>query len=231
VSYCVRVAGNGPTFGVGSYQLTVSYNLSNGTIVGPVTGLLDPESGLNDTLGSALSLPSRLVNGQKPDARFDYTVKSSISSGQDVDFYRVRAPDGAGQKMNVLVWGLEATRLLPKVEVFDSAGNLVPATLLANENGTFSVEVTNVVSGGTYSIKVGGLSRREPRHRQLLPRRGLHQSAPGRADDVRERAADGGRPDAGGYADRLPEPVVPVHPVGLGGGPGRSSVGHLQRRR
>ncbi len=38
-TYYIRVAGNGGAFGVGSYQLTTSLNLSDGTVLGPVLGL------------------------------------------------------------------------------------------------------------------------------------------------------------------------------------------------
>jgi hypothetical protein len=162
-TYYLRVGGNGdPAFGVGSYKLTVSYQLSNGTLLGPLSGLtgglLGLETGLNDTLNAALQLPSNLVNGSKPDARFDYTAKASISTAQDVDYYKVQAPTGAGQKMNVLVWALEANKLLPRIDVYAADGSLVPSTLLANENGTFSVEVPNATSGATYFVKVSALA-------------------------------------------------------------------------
>jgi hypothetical protein len=166
LEYFVKVSSNtaipNNPFAVGAYNLSTTYSLSNGNILGPILGtvggLLDLESGLNDTLNAALQLPSRLVNGQKPDARFDYAYKASISTSSDVDYYKVVAPTGSGQKMNVLVWALEPNRLLPRVDVYNSAGTLVPSTLLANENGTFSVEVPGVTSGGTYYVKVSALA-------------------------------------------------------------------------
>jgi hypothetical protein len=162
-TYYVRVAGNGdPAFGVGGYKLNVSFQLSNGTILGALSGLtgglLDAESGLNDALNTAVQLPSGLVNGNKPDARFNYTTKASISSSQDVDYYKVQAPVAAGQKLNVIVWALEPNGLLPRLDVYDANGVLVPSTLLANENGTFSVEVDNAVAGGVYYVKVSALT-------------------------------------------------------------------------
>jgi hypothetical protein len=48
--------------------------------------------------------------------------------------------------------------LLPRVDVFDPTGNAVRFTLLANENGNFSVEVPNVPSGGSYYVKVSAQS-------------------------------------------------------------------------
>jgi len=160
-TYTVRVAGNNNTaFAVGGYKLDVSLNLANGAVLsllGSGGGLLDLENGVNDLLNTALALPSTL--GPKPDARFDYTYKASIRSGGDVDYYKVVAATGVTgtQKMNVLVWALEPNGLHPKVDVFDAAGNPVAAPLLANENGTFSVEVENTTPGATYYVKVGAL--------------------------------------------------------------------------
>jgi hypothetical protein len=160
-TYTVRVAGNTNTaFAVGGYKLDVSLNLANGSIVsllGSGGGLLNLENGVNDLLNTALALPSSLT--PKPDARFDYTYKASIGSGGDVDYYKVRAATGVTgtQKMNVLVWGLEPNGLHPKVDVFDASGNPVAAQLLANENGTFSVEVENTTPGATYFVKVSSL--------------------------------------------------------------------------
>jgi hypothetical protein len=168
-NYYIRVAGNSGTgFGVGSYQLDVAYSLANGTVLSVVNGLgsvaglggalLSLEDGLDNVVGTALSLPSQA--GPTTDDRFDYTYRASISSSTDVDYYKVTAPAASAtgtQKMNVLVWGLEQNRLVPKVEVFDAANKPVPAKLLANEFGTYSVEIANSTPGATYYVKVSAL--------------------------------------------------------------------------
>src|SRR5207302_884305 len=60
-------------------------------------------------------------------------------------------------KMNVIVWALEPNGLHPRVDVFDAAGNAAASQLLANENGSFSVEVENTTPGATYYVKIGAL--------------------------------------------------------------------------
>src|SRR5207247_223881 len=90
-TYTVRVAGNTATaFAVGGYKLDVSLNLANGSVLSLLGGggLLGLENGLNDLLTTALSLTSNAA-GDKPDARFDYTYKASISTASDVDYYKV----------------------------------------------------------------------------------------------------------------------------------------------
>jgi hypothetical protein len=151
-TYYVRVSSNSSTFGVGSYNLTASFKLSDGSILAPIVNPLLTTVG--HTLSAATQLTSVLVNGQKPDARFDYTAKAGINSSREVDYFKVVAPSAAGQKMNVLVWPLPSSNLLPRVDVYDASGNAVQFTLLANENGNFSVEVPNVPSGGSYYVEV-----------------------------------------------------------------------------
>jgi hypothetical protein len=158
LSYSIRVGdGNNPTFGVGAYNLTVSIQLSNGSILSTLlpSGLL---GAVGHTLAAATQLPSQLLNGQKPDARFDYTAKATINSGTTADYYKVKAPSAVGQKMNVLVWALPGSSLLPRVDVYDANGNSLPATVLANENGSFSVEWDTVPAGSSYYIKVSALN-------------------------------------------------------------------------
>ena len=72
----------------------------------------------------------------------------------DVDYYKVIAPSATGQKMNVLVWPLPSSNLLPRVDVYDASGNALRLTLLANENGTFSVEVRTSRRPASYYVKV-----------------------------------------------------------------------------
>jgi hypothetical protein len=158
-TYYVRVDGSTNTlFGVGGYKLNISYQLADGSIVGGlpiVGGLLNGEVGTDDLL----ALQSMFGLGNKSDARFDYSYRSSIASPSDVDTYQVKAATGqAGtQKMNVLVWALEQNGLHPKVEVYDADGNAVVSQLLANENGTFSVEVNNTTPGATYRVRISAL--------------------------------------------------------------------------
>jgi hypothetical protein len=153
LSYYIRVSGDSSTFGVGSYNLTASLKLSDGSIIAaPILNSL--LSVVGHTLTTATQLPSLLLGGQKPDARFDYTAKANLGSGTETDYFKVTSPSAAGQKMNVLVWPLASSGLLPRVDVYDGGGNPIPATLLANENGYFSIEVDNVAASRAYYVKV-----------------------------------------------------------------------------
>ncbi len=157
-TYYARVsAADGSVFGVGGYQLNTSFQY-----LGVVTGLLGPllpivdDGHGNDILSNATALLS--PPKPAPDARFQYTERATLSDVWDVDYYKVLAPAATDtQKLNVIVWGTDQTPVAPRVDVFDASGNPLPAVVLANANGTFSVELANTTPGAAYYLKVSAL--------------------------------------------------------------------------
>jgi hypothetical protein len=153
--YYVKVTNNAiPPFGIGSYRLSVTYQYADGTTTALQSTAPCPVSDnhTNDTITTATNIPPR--KGNLLDARFDFMYRGVICDSPDVDYYKVQAPSVTGtQKLNVLVWSLDG-RLVPKIEVFDAYYRPIAFQLLANEDGTFSVEVPNVIPGATYFIKV-----------------------------------------------------------------------------
>jgi hypothetical protein len=151
-TYTIRVDNSAAAFAVGSYQLTVDY-LTLGSLLAPVTNLLAPilDGGTNDSLGQATAL--------SPDARFDYIYRGSIENSSDVDYYKIRAPiSTVPEDLNVIAWGIDTTPLNPQLHVFDGAGNPVAYQVLANDGGTFSLQIQNAASGATYYVQVTGRS-------------------------------------------------------------------------
>jgi hypothetical protein len=153
--YYLKVDGARPdAFGVGSYRVTVD-TIAGNVPVPLLSSLLNPVTdALNDTLATATDLS---LDGPPPDRRFDATHRAAISSSSDVDNYRVRAPAASGSaplNLNVMVWGLDAAPLSPRVRVFDAAGNPVAFQVLANEAGLFSVQVLGVRPGADYYVQV-----------------------------------------------------------------------------
>jgi len=149
-TYTIRIDNSSSSFAVGSYQLTVDY-LTVGSLLAPITNLLAPilDGGSNDSLGSATAL--------SPDARFDYVYRGSIENSSDVDNYKIRAPiSSVPEDLNVITWGIDTTPLDPQLHVFDAAGNPVAFQVLANDGGTFSLQIQNVASGATYYVQVTG---------------------------------------------------------------------------
>ncbi len=162
--YYVSITGNnaGNSFHIGSYVLKVVYLYANGTTSegngnsSNTDMYVGDDNHTNDTIDVATNIPTRA--GNKPDARFDFVYTGRLRDATDIDFYKVKAPSASGQKLNVVLWGLAPDAPAPKVEVFDAAYQPVAATLLSNQDGTFSVEVANVTGGCNYFIKVSALN-------------------------------------------------------------------------
>lgn len=155
-NYFVEVEGaTNDAFGIGGYQLTVDGVTLNAAL-SPVASLLEPtlDLRLNDTLATATDL----LLGERPtDRRFDYTYRGVIEDNEDTDFYRLRAPAADGSaplNLNVMVWGLDADPLDPRVRVFDADGRPVAFQVLANEAGLMSVQVLGVTPGADFYIQV-----------------------------------------------------------------------------
>jgi hypothetical protein len=157
-TYYVRVEGaTGDVFGIGSYQLAVD-GLTANAVLSPIMSVVNPllDLHLNDTLAAATNLLP-IWGNNPPDQRFDYTYRGAIEDGKDTDYYRVhsRAATGtAPMNLNVLVWGLDASPLDPRVHVYDAAGNPVAFQVLANEAGVMSVQVLGVTPGADYYVQV-----------------------------------------------------------------------------
>jgi hypothetical protein len=160
-TYYVKVqGGTGDVFGVGSYQLQVHGVPLVGTVTGAVTGTAQGATGLlnndlhtNDSILTASLLPPLFT---RTDSYLTYAYRASISDHDDVDYYRIQAPQvAAGQPdvLTVTVWGLDNNGLLPAASVYDAAGKPVSAQVLVNENGTYTLQVANAVPGATYFVK------------------------------------------------------------------------------
>jgi hypothetical protein len=156
-TYTVKVAGaTEDVFGIGAYRLVADAALLGGTL--PVLpALLSPvvDLVLNDTLLTATKLLGGATGA--PDARFDAHYRGAIESGRDVDFYQIRSPltsPGGPTNLNVIVWGLDANALDPRIRLFDASGRPVAFQVLANDDGTMSVQLQNVAPGQVYYIQV-----------------------------------------------------------------------------
>lgn len=175
----LRVEGaTGDEFGIGAYGLAVTYD---GTSTVPAANLdavlKSDRAGLNpNDLALLLLDPSGALvqdDHHKDDdvaaaVRLDttpgfaqfthYEAIGSISDAGDVDTYRIRAakPD-AGQPvvLTAIVHALDDSGIAPRIALLD--GELltpVPARVLANGDGTFTIQATGLKDGGNYYLRV-----------------------------------------------------------------------------
>jgi hypothetical protein len=73
----------------------------------------------------------------------------------DVQYEHVRVPTGSGlTTLTATVSARQAGAAAPIVTVLDSSGQTVPAQVLENANGTYSLQVVGVTPGAVYTVGV-----------------------------------------------------------------------------
>jgi predicted Zn-dependent protease len=83
-----------------------------------------------------------------------YSTLATLRDASDVDFYRVRVPS-SGDALTVNVRALNPAALAPVVQLYDEDRHAVAATVLANGNGTYTVQLPNAVAGqDCYYVRV-----------------------------------------------------------------------------
>ncbi len=178
--YYLRVeAAAGATVKVGRYGLAVTFDSLNrvapattaGVLRGPYNAVttedlitlfrnptavtFNDDAGTNDTAPFATTLPTAL--GFPANTR--YRTTAGISPAADADFYRVRSPRAPSGSLVVLTATVRAVApngAVQRIEVYDARQVRVPATLLSNGNGTFTVQATGLAANTDYYVRVGG---------------------------------------------------------------------------
>lgn len=177
-NYYLRVEGaTHNVLGTGAYALVVTFDgtlkTSNATIDSVVRGpyqMLNPNdidvlfrnAGLplfnNDqTSNDDPGVATQLVASTTLVKNTHYETIASISSPTDVDFYRVRAMDTSNNRTVVLTATVRAVApngSVPRIQLYDRDMNLVAAQILANGNGTYTVQAAGLKSGADYFIRV-----------------------------------------------------------------------------
>jgi hypothetical protein len=163
-------------FGIGRYALVVTFDklvqttpaqlgaflrsapsgldrAKDDAISDPAHALLEPDAGANDTALTAVDLRPRSNAVPATHAQ----ALGSLEAATDVDFYRLRAPKTGNQDPFVLVVSLNTAALngvLPQVTLLDANFNPLPAQVLVNSRGTFTVEATGLPPGKDVYLRV-----------------------------------------------------------------------------
>ncbi|HVK11615.1 MAG TPA: matrixin family metalloprotease [Gemmataceae bacterium] len=117
----------------------------------PDAALFHEDGGTDDTEADATDLTARAGR---------FTAMGSLTTPTDVDFYRVRAPKGAGRRvplvLTVTTQAVGDNGVLPTVEVFDRDMNPLPAEVLRNGNGEYAVQVRGAESDRRFYLRWSG---------------------------------------------------------------------------
>lgn len=171
-TYFVRVqAARNDAFAVGRYGLSVRFDATSSVsdqvidklLSGPFTGLdanqidaffrhswdvlVSPEEAVDTPATAARPTAAPGTNGSR------FEAVASVSKAEDVDFFRVVAP-ATGRVLTATVWTPDQSGFQPEVRVFSAACQPVAARVLANGDGTSTVQVENVTPGATYFLRI-----------------------------------------------------------------------------
>ncbi len=174
-TYYVRAEGASVgAAGVGRYGVAVSFNGRNSVPVTTISKVLassadrvrrqdlpavflnqakplfNPETRLDDSFGTAVELKS--TDGRTEGPR--YETVGSVTSATDVDIYRIKSPRNGETVLTVDGLADSRNGVVPKITVFDRDNLSVPVRILANGNGRFTVQATNIRAGKNYYVKV-----------------------------------------------------------------------------
>jgi len=133
------------------YEFLTPRNVRDLLLAGGTTLINDDTDNVDDV--EEFKDGQRLVTSLGFAENTRYETLGSLTTG-DVDIFRVRTPDAAGQRMVVEVQGLSTGGLLPKVTVTTKNGTTVPATVLLNGLGQYVIQTDAVVAGDDYTISV-----------------------------------------------------------------------------
>jgi len=155
--YYVKVQAANPAFAVGGYQLKLVFNpdAPDLSLAGDGGTTTRNDDHTDDSIGSA----TRLTTSDGYAANTHYGVQATLADATDVDYYRIHAPRVSKNQQNTLtitVRALDATALAPTVQVYNSSKVLVAAQVLANGDGSYTVQVANAASDKDYYVQVGG---------------------------------------------------------------------------
>jgi hypothetical protein len=139
-AYFVRIdSGTAHYFSMGAFNLGVVAGPAASSPSDLLTALSNPQP--NSSLQQATQLSSILPGSA---AQTDSQTIANLGVAGEVDYYRVHTVHASGTQTTVLtvsVLSEDTSGLAPVVTVYDQQGNIVPATVLGNDLGQFTVEV------------------------------------------------------------------------------------------
>jgi hypothetical protein len=130
----------------------VSNPFAASVVIGGPVAVLTP-----DTVGHSVATATVLSTplGYTPDSH--YSATAGLANGTDADVFVVHSPVAGFDQQNVLTVNVRAAQpaaLAPVAYVFDSTGQPVDATVLANNGGTYTVHLANAGSDQDYYVEV-----------------------------------------------------------------------------
>jgi hypothetical protein len=165
-TYYIKVTdATSSVFGIGSYRVYLSYQSPVITLESNVVfPLVNTIGHLYDTAQNALPLVPTF-GANKPDQRFDYVWRDSITDSTDQNFYQIQspaAPSGTSFVMHALAWEMDPNGLHPVIHVYDAQQNPIALQVLGNSDGMYSIQIPGMPPNTTYYVEVAALNPNGP---------------------------------------------------------------------
>ena len=152
--YYIRVeSADSSVFGIGGYRLAVGQaDLAKLASNAPWLNLPSyKDGGPKSTFDQAAALHMRTPGN---DARWQYHTRGLLLGAKDVDYYSVQTDSTPGKALLATVWSLQVGTLTPRVDVFDTLRQSVPVQILAHDNGSYTVQILNILPNAKYYVRV-----------------------------------------------------------------------------
>ncbi len=177
-TYYVRVSGaRSDVFGVGRYALVASFDSSNVISDAQLQAIVQgaPSRISEGDTENALRRPTQILfnNDGRRSSTFQtaralspaagygallrYVALGSLAAAGDVNFYRIQAPAAITGQDTVLTVNVTSALIngtLPGVALFGAGQHLVPAQVVVNGNGTFTIQASGLTGTATYYLRV-----------------------------------------------------------------------------
>jgi hypothetical protein len=160
-TYYFEVQGaRSDAFGIGAYRLQINSSVLSPLMIANANTVYNnfsstmPAITSNSSIGAALNLELSPYIGSQG---YNRAIQSALSSSLTTAFYKVVAQptsSGAASTMVATVTAINGGTLNPVLTVLDQNGNVVNASILVNDSGTYVVQVVNATPGATYFVEV-----------------------------------------------------------------------------
>jgi hypothetical protein len=151
-TYYVRVEGAGAdVFSVGAYNLQLTYDRAVGL---SALSAAAPFVNYEGWLGHGTQALAQTLSPISAGSPSTFAVGGLLTSPTESDWFRFTPAASAGGTLTLSVWALAGGSLLPTVQVYDAAGTALPAEVVANDRGLYTIQVQNRGAGGTYYARV-----------------------------------------------------------------------------
>ncbi|HLW64275.1 MAG TPA: matrixin family metalloprotease [Gemmataceae bacterium] len=162
-TYYVKVSSaRSDVFGVGTYQMRVAddtLSAVTGFLAGVVNVFEPPDTTDPANLNGSQAQATHLAGSQSTAGpQIDAQIQAELVASNDYDWYAIKAPAYASgtntESMLVSAWGVNRAVLSPKVEIFNSNGQQLNASVLTEDSYSTVLQLNNTVPGETYYIRV-----------------------------------------------------------------------------